>query len=107
MDPIEKEREIFKYLINKHCKKNTRNHIIQNSKGPFINKICECVLNVLNGKVKISQEEFNKLKPYKKLFRKLLRKRLAIKQKKKINNSKGWVSTNTTSNYSRGSSRIN
>ena len=84
MDPIEKEREIFKYLISKHCKKSTRNQIIQNSKGPFINKICECVLNVLNGKVKITQEEFKKLKPYKKLFRKLLKKRLAINKKKNL-----------------------
>jgi len=81
MDPIKNEREIFKYLISKHCKKATRNHIIQNSKGPFIKKICECVLNVINGKVKISPEELKKLKPYRNLFRKLLKKRLSVQKK--------------------------
>ena len=89
MDPINKEREIFKYMISNHCKKSTRNHIIKASKGPFIKKICECVLNVLNGKVKVNNEQLKKLKPYRNLFRKLLKKRLPIEKKKDLIIQKG------------------
>ena len=84
MDPIKNEREIFKYIISKHWKKSTRNHIIKNSKGTLIKKLCECILNVLEGRVKISEEELKKLKPYKNLFRKLLKRRLPINKKKDL-----------------------
>jgi len=84
MDPIKNEREIFKYIISKHCKKSTRNHIIKNSKGTLIKKLCECILNVIEGRVKISDDELNKLKPYKNLFRKLLKRRLPINKKKDL-----------------------
>ena len=72
MNPIEKELDVFKYLISKYCSKENQKDIIRRAKGPLINKICECILNIINGKIKISPQDLEKLKPYKNLFRKLL-----------------------------------
>ena len=43
----------------------------------------------MNGKVKISAEDYEKLKPYKNVFRKLLEKKLKISHKKKLIIQKG------------------
>ena len=55
----------------------------------FINKICECILNIIEGRVKISNKDFEKLKPYKNLFRKLIKKNTKLKEKKKLIIQKG------------------
>ena len=52
-------------------------------------KICECILNIINGQIKLSKEDFEKLKPYKNLFRKLLTKNTKIKEKKRLIIQKG------------------
>jgi hypothetical protein len=88
-NPIEKEQEVFQFLLSKYCTKANQKDIINRAKAPLINKICECVLNILNGKVNISKDDVEKLKPYKKLFRKLLQKKLKLTQKKKLINQKG------------------
>ena len=46
-------------------------------------------MNILNGKVKISKADYDKLKPYKKTFRKLLEKKIKLTQKKKLIIQKG------------------
>ena len=89
MNPIEKELDLFKYLISKYCSKENQKDIIKRAKGPLINKICECILNIINGKIKITKEDFEKLKPYKNLFRKLLSKQTKIKEKKRLIIQKG------------------
>lgn len=89
MNPIKDQREIFNFLVSKYCTKANQKDIIKRAKGPLINKICECVLNILNGKVKISEDDLNKLEPYKKVFRKLLEKKLNLAQKKKLIIQKG------------------
>jgi hypothetical protein len=89
MNPIKNERDVFNFLTSKYCSKANQNDILQKAKSPLINKICECVLNILNGKVKISIEDYEKLKPYKKVFRKLLDKKLKIKEKRKLIIQKG------------------
>jgi len=89
MNPIEKELDVFKYLISKYCTKENQKDVIKRAKGPLINKICECILNILNGKIKISSDEFEKLKPYKNLFRKLLVKKTKLKEKKRLIIQKG------------------
>ena len=47
MNPIEKELDVFKYLISKYCSKENQKDIIRRAKGPLINKICECILKPL------------------------------------------------------------
>jgi hypothetical protein len=89
MNPIKEEEEIFNFLISKYCTKANQKDIIKRAKSPVINKFCECVLNILNGKVKISQEDLKKLEPFKKTFRKLLEKNTKLDQKKKLIIQKG------------------
>ena len=89
MNPIEKELDVFKYLISKYCSKENQKDIIRRAKGPLINKICECILNIINGKIKISPQDLEKLKPYKNLFRKLLVKSTGPREKKRLINQKG------------------
>ena len=79
MNPIEKELDVFRYLISKYCSKENQKDIIRRAKGPLINKICECILNIINGKIKISPQDLEKLKPYKNLFRKLLIKSTGLR----------------------------
>ena len=88
-NPIEKELDVFKYLISKYCTKENQRDVIRRAKGPLINKICECILNIINGKIKLSTEDFEKLKPYKNLFRKLIAKNTKIKEKKRLIIQKG------------------
>jgi hypothetical protein len=89
MNPIKNEKEVFDFLVSKYCTKANQIDIIKRAKAPLINKICECVLNILNGKVKISKADYDKLKPYKKTFRKLLEKKIKLTQKKKLIIQKG------------------
>jgi hypothetical protein len=89
MNPIQNQKEIFDFLVSKYCTKANQNDIIKRAKAPLINKICECILNILNGKVKISKEDYDKLIPYKKTFRKLLEKKIKLTQKKKLIIQKG------------------
>ena len=89
MNPIKNELDAFKYLVSKNCTKLNQNDLLKRAKGPFINKICECILNIIEGRVKISKEDLEKLKPYKNLFRKLTKKNIKIKEKKKLIIQKG------------------
>jgi hypothetical protein len=66
-----------------------RKGIIENADKELVNTILECILNILNGNIKLSEEQFNNLKPYKHLFRKLLAKNQNLKYKKKILIQKG------------------
>ena len=84
MNPIKNQMDVFNFLISKYCTRANQNDIIRRAKPELINKIVECVLNILNGKVKITDSDFQKLKPYKNLFRKLLEKKIKISNKKKL-----------------------
>ena len=64
MNPIEKELDLFKYLISKYCSKENQKDIIKRAKGPLINKICECISNIINGKIKITKEDLSHTKIY-------------------------------------------
>ena len=75
MNPIKKEEDVFNFLLSKYCTRSNQKDIIKRAKSPLINKICECVLNILNGKVQISDDDLKKLEPYKKTFRKILEKK--------------------------------
>ena len=67
-----------------NCKNKLRRAIVTNSTSEQIYSVCECILNVCNGNVKLSKEDFLKLKKYKKYFNKLINKRIGIKEKKKV-----------------------
>ena len=54
------------------CKKGLRNQILTNADDSVINNICECVLNTLNGNVKLPPQKLSNLKKYKKTLKKLV-----------------------------------
>jgi hypothetical protein len=77
--------ENFKYLkVLSNCNKKMLKSIIQSSDKELLSCICECILNCMNGNVKLSHEDKNKLKKYKNLLRNLLYKKNQSSSKKKF-----------------------
>ena len=60
-----------------------RKAIILNGGKQLVNSICECVLNVLNGNVKLSECVKRKLRKHKNVLRKVVDKRVPLSGKKK------------------------
>lgn len=94
MNDEKKFKRVIKYKklleILPRCNKKVFNKIIKNSKKEFIYTICECVLNVLKGNIKISKKSLEKLKEKKQILRKLLKKS-NIENKKKIIQKGGFL----------------
>ena len=76
-------------LLIANCKKKLRNSIINSCSKEEILAILECILNISNGNIDLSSDNFNKLKPFNKTFKKLINKRIPIKQKRSILVQKG------------------
>lgn len=67
-----------------NCKNKLRRAIVSNSNREQIYSVCECILNVSNGNVKLSKDDFAKLKKYNKNFKSLLDRKSNLKEKKKL-----------------------
>lgn len=76
-------------LLLSKCKKKFRNHLILHSDKDQIYSICECLLNIAKGNISIDKNSFEKLKPFKKTFKKVLDKKINLKDKKKLLIQKG------------------
>jgi len=84
------EKHLNHLCILKHCKKPMHKSIIQGADKELINTICECILNCLNGNVKLNEKEVNTLAKHKKYLRQLMSKdNKSIKKKKQILVQKG------------------
>lgn len=83
------EKNILMLLADPNANRRMKTSIINSSDSKTINKICEVVLNVLNKNIKVSENTLNNLKPYSKYCRRLLNKKLNIREKKKILLKKG------------------
>ena len=86
-DRLNKHKNLLLGLSD--CKIAVRNGIINNSDKDFIKAICECILNVMNGNVKLNTETHRLLKPFKLTFKKLLNRKNDIERKKHIIIQKG------------------
>jgi hypothetical protein len=76
-------------------KPKLRKAILDNADNDVILAICECIMNLLNGKVKIDDSILNKTKKFKHQLRDLIRPHLSIKKKRSILVQKGsgvWLS---------------
>ena len=71
------------------AKPRQRRALIATAENELIHKICELVLNVLNGNVALSESETSKLKRYKKVLRQLIDKRVKVRQKRQLLVQKG------------------
>ena len=61
-----KHRHLLCLISN--CKNKLRKAIIKNSSKEEIYAICECVLNICNGNLKITKTDYEKLSKFKQIF---------------------------------------
>ena len=64
--------------------KQKRNHIIDVAGKELVHCICDCVLNVLNGNIFISEEEKKKLKKHEYSLRELVKKKTSDKKRRHL-----------------------
>lgn len=87
-----KRVQIFRnhLCVLRDCNKKIHKSLVHSADAELIKTICECVLNCLNGNVKLSDSDKHKLMKHKNCLRKLLsNKANSIEQKKKIIIQKG------------------
>jgi hypothetical protein len=87
MSPV--QEDFFNILANPSVNVRIKKSIIQNSDSKLINKICELILNVLNKNISIPEATYKSLLPQAKYLRIILRKKLKLRDKKKILIKKG------------------
>lgn len=68
---VKSDKKLFRAIL-KDCDKN------------LIICLCECILNCLNGNIKLEPECIERLSKYKTTLRSLIRKHQSIKSKKKL-----------------------
>jgi hypothetical protein len=86
---IENNLEILKTLSS--CKKCLRTTIVQKGSKELVAAICECVDNLLNNNVPISDSDREKLHKYKGALRKLVKKSSLVKKKKILIQNGGFL----------------
>ena len=74
-------------------KKKNQNSIIQKASKEEIFSICECVLNILRGNLKLKPKDKLKLQKYKSILRKLINIATPVKHKKKLIQTGGFIQT--------------
>jgi len=74
--------------VLKQCNTKQRRALLQAADNKLLKAICECVLNVLRGTVKLSPAQKGKLRRHRETFRELANKRISLAKKKKAHCSK-------------------
>ena len=78
-------------LILTKCCKEKRKKLIKEHDSSLVMCILESVHNLLNGTIKLEKKSFNKVKKYKNILRKLLRKDSLIKKQNIIIQHGGFL----------------
>lgn len=73
--------DILKYLSKCNCR--FRKHILKKAPKDLVYSICELVHNILQGKVPLNKEQFNKLKRHRSTLKRLASKKGGRKLKEK------------------------
>jgi hypothetical protein len=89
MEKLKKNLPTLKILSC--CSKKLRTKIIKSSKKDLIKAINECIINTLNGNVKLTEEEKSKLERHKYLLRKLLKQKFVGTKKKILIQNGGFL----------------
>lgn len=89
MSRILKNKDFLQLLCtgNKKLKKT----LIQNGTPDQIKSICEIILNLLRGNIKLTDEELDKLKKKKKILRQLSKKNQSSKKRKILIQKGGFL----------------
>ena len=87
MDRVKRNLHFLQFL----CKANPKfcRCILKAANNDLIRCLCECIINVLKGNLKLTDKQKQKLKIHKKCLRQLGDKKLSLQRKKKILNQKG------------------
>ena len=87
---IRKQAPILKYL----CKANPRQSraIINTADNELLNTLCECSLNVLQGRIPLTSQQKQKLRRFRNLLRTLSSKSISLTRKKKLLQKGGFLS---------------
>jgi len=75
--------------VLKQCNTKQRRALLQAADNKLLKAICECVLNVLRGTVKLNPSQKGKLRLHKETLRELANKRVPLSKKKKLIVQKG------------------
>lgn len=78
----------FLVVLSK-CKPKLRKALLSGCSKEAMYAIIECILNVCNGNVYINKQDFDKLRPFNKTFKKLIDPKVELSNKKKIIIQKG------------------
>ena len=70
--------------VLKNGRPKLRKAIVSNCNKDLLHSICECVLNVLNGNIRLSDCKKRKLKKFKDSLRSLVDKRLPLASKRRV-----------------------
>jgi hypothetical protein len=70
--------------VLKDAKPQARRAILSSASNDLIKAIVECVINTLNGNLKLSNDEKGKLKKYKNRLRALVNSKISFKSKCKL-----------------------
>lgn len=90
MNKISKTQQmLFSLLSDPDVNKKLKKNLVDSLDSKNIDMICEFVLNVFNKNIPMCNDSYKSLKPQAKYCRKLLNKRLKLKEKKKILIQKG------------------
>lgn len=71
--------------------KNIQKSIISSAPKDLINTICECAHNLLKGNVKLTPDQYRKLKRYRTQLRELNKKRTPLKRKRSLLQQGGFL----------------
>lgn len=88
MSKVVTNQDFLRYLCN--CKKNQQKSLIKYASKEQINAICEIILNILNGNLKIDEKQYKKLNSKKKVLRQLVNKS-SLKKKKFLIQKGGFL----------------
>lgn len=75
--------------VLKRCNTKQRRALLQAADNKLLKAICECVLNVLRGTVKLNPSQKGKLRRHKETLRQLADKRVPLNKKKNVLVQKG------------------
>ena len=88
---VHKCKEAIEALEEVQNCKQKRNHIIDVAGKELVHCICDCVLNVLNGNIKLEPEEKQRLKRHKHCLRELVKKKTSEKKRKHLIQEGGFL----------------
>lgn len=72
-----------------HCTAKQRRALLKTADKGLIDAICECIVNVINGNIKISPTHRRTLSKHKQKLRKLSNRGTSFKERKRLLNQRG------------------